>query len=160
MINIVIQAQTRLRAGRETGQGAGALFYAEDTGRFLLVKRSEVCDYPGTWCGLGGGVEPGEALDEAVRREAREEAQFPEDAPCDLHYIGVQKSPDFEFHNYLAVLPEEFDPVLNHEHTDYQWCHWEDFPDAMHPCMMDALNSRGGLLALINHTNALQLEEN
>lgn len=141
----------KTHAGRETGQGAGMIVYCDETGRFLLVKRSPTCDYPGTWCGLGGGVEDGEGLSEAVRREAFEEAQFPEDAPCDLHYIGCQESPGFEFHNYLGVVPEEFDPVLNNEHTEHQWCEWSDFPEEMHPCMMDALNSDEGQAVLEKH---------
>lgn len=153
-MTLIIQAATRLRAGRETGQGAGALFYCEPTGRFLLVQRSDTCDQPGTWCGLGGGIEEGESPDEAVRREAWEEAQFPEDAVCDLRYVGCQEQPDFRFHNYLGVVPEEFEPILNHEHTDHQWVNWDDFPDNMHPKMMEAFGTDDGQQVLRDHTNA------
>lgn len=146
----------RIYAGRETGQGAGALFYCDDTGRFLLVKRSEAGDYPGTWCGLGGGIEKGETPEEAVRREAYEEAQFPEDAPCDLRYIGCQESPDFKFHNYLGIVPEEFEPILNEEHTDHQWTSWNEFPKEMHPCMMEAFATNMGQKILEQHTNAFE----
>lgn len=144
----------KINAGRETGKGAGALFYAEDTGNFLLCLRGPNGDEPDTWCGLGGGVEAGETMDEAVRREAFEEAQFPEDSPCDLRYIGCQKSPDFEFHNYLGILPREFTPVLNDEHTDYRWCKWDDFPEGMHPKFMEAMESDTGQKLIRQHTTA------
>lgn len=142
----------KIKAGRETGKGAGMICYCPATGRFLLMKRSTECDYPRTWCGLGGGVEEGEDLDEAVRREAYEEAGFPIDKPCDLKYIGCQKQPGFEFHNYLGLVNEEFEPQLNDEHTDYQWSEWENFPDKMHPLMMGALGSERGQQILNQHT--------
>lgn len=141
----------RINAGRETGQGAGMLPYCEDTGRFLLVKRSDTCDQPGTWCGLGGGIEDGESPDEAVRREAWEEAQFPEESPCNLQYLGCQEQPDFRFHNYLGLVQEEFTPVLNHEHTDHQWVEWENFPEEMHPKMMEAFDTDEGRRLLNQH---------
>lgn len=147
------EASRRIFAGRETGSGAGALFYAQDTGNFLLVLRSAEGDEPNTWCGLGGGIEEGEKPDEAVRRESWEEAKFPEEAPCDLRYIGCHEQPDFRFHNYLGLVPEEFTPVLNEEHTDHQWCSWDKFPKNMHPKMMEALGTEMGQRLLSQHTN-------
>ncbi len=143
---------TRIVAGRETGSGAGAIFYCPETERFLLVLRSPDSDEPNTWCGLGGGIEQGETPDEAVRREASEEAGFDEQEPCDLYYIGIQKSPDFVFHNFLASVDEEFKPRLNAEHTDWQWVSWTHFPENMHPQMMKALNSEAGQRVLNKYT--------
>lgn len=157
-MKIEIEAARRLskiQAGRETGRGAGALMYCPDTNRFLLLKRSENCDEPHTWCSGGGGVEPGEALHEAVRREYEEETGFDQNESCDLHYLGMQTHPGFEFHNYLGLVDNEFEPQLNDEHTDSQWLHWKDFPvDEMHPHMWRAFTSDEGQALIRKHTNA------
>jgi 8-oxo-dGTP pyrophosphatase MutT (NUDIX family) len=138
-----IQAVARLRAGRETGRGAGAVFYCPATGRFLLVKRSDRGDDPGTWCCLGGGVDDDDpSFEHTVLREAQEEAGF--SGECDLHFMYVCEQPDFSFYNYCAVVPEEFKPRLNDEHTEYQWVAREDFPEPMHEGFMEALNSDSG----------------
>lgn len=160
-MKIHIEAAARLRlslkAGRETGEGAGALFYAEDTGRFLLLLRSDEGDEPNTWCGLGGGRDrlPSgkfETLEECVRREAYEEAGFSKDEPCDLHLIAQDVQPDgFKFTNYLALVPTEFKPVLNDEHKTYKWLKWDQFPYNMHPKMMAVLKSKLGRLILRKH---------
>ena len=146
-----LRAAHNIRAGRETGQGAGMLPYCPGTNRFLLMQRSDTCDQPGTWCGLGGGIEEGESPDEAVRREAWEEAQFPEDSPCDLQYVGCQEQPDFRFHNFLGLVGEEFTPILNDEHVDHKWLEWDDFPEAMHPKMMEAFDTEEGRRLLNQH---------
>lgn len=160
-MKIHIEAAARLRsfikAGRETGEGAGAIFYAESTGRFLLVLRSDEGDEPNTWCGLGGGRDrlPNgefETLDETVRREAYEEAGFPMDAPCDLYLIDTDQQPDgFKFTNYLALVPKEFKPVLNEEHKDFRWSKWDQFPANMHPKMLEVLKSKLGRMTLRKH---------
>ena len=141
-----------IKAGRETGEGAGAIFYCLKTDRFLILLRSDQGDQGNTWCGLGGGRDNDEPLDETVRREAWEEAQFPQDAVCDLHYIDALEHPDgFTFHNYLALVPREFEPKLNEEHTDARWCKWSEFPENMHPEMMKVLTSKLGRMVLRKH---------
>ncbi len=44
-----------------------------ERGRFLVIRRSAHVAAPGMLCFPGGGVEPGESLTEALRRELREE---------------------------------------------------------------------------------------
>lgn len=136
---VQINAARRLLAGRETGSGAGMLMYCTATDRFLLLLRSAESDSPNTWCGAGGGIEAGESPEEAVRREAWEEIGFDQDEPCTLLPLGKYQNDDgFVFHNFLGLLYSEFEPQLNHEHTDYQWCTWSEFPNNMHPQMMEA----------------------
>ena len=126
-----------IRAGRGTGQGAGALFFAKDTGRILFVLRSEDCDYPNVWCSLGGGVEHGESLEKALRREVVEEAGYDEDYPI-IHMHSDQQG-DFTFHNHWAIVPREFTPTLNDEHSAYQWC--DELPKPLHPGVQRSLDA-------------------
>jgi 8-oxo-dGTP diphosphatase len=46
----------------------------DDEGRILLQQRTDDApSLPGVWAYFGGGIEPGETPEEAVRREAEEE---------------------------------------------------------------------------------------
>lgn len=56
--------QRRVRSGLEWGVGA---VVTDDDGRVLLIRERD------RWSVPGGGVEPGESLQEALRRELREE---------------------------------------------------------------------------------------
>lgn len=151
---MVINAARRLIAGRETGSGAGMLMYCPQTDRFLLLLRSAQSDSPNTWCGAGGGIEAGETPEEAVRREAWEEIGFAQEAPCKLLAVGRQENADgFVFYNFLGLVNREFEPVINHEHTDYQWCSWSDFPQNMHPQMMAAFATDVGAELLSEHAS-------
>lgn len=154
---LAIHAMQRLiKAGRETGEGAGALFYCPETENFLILKRSDEGDEPGTWCGLGGGRDNAEPLEMTVRRESFEEAALPMDAEYDLYKVCKLRHDDgFQFTNYLALIAEEFIPVLNDEHSGYQWCKWQDFPPDMHQAMMAAFMSKDGQTLLRQHTTAL-----
>lgn len=119
-----------LTAGRNTGTGAGVLFYAADTGRMLFLQRSAEGDCAGTWCGPGGGVEDYETIDQAVRRETQEEVGY--DGQYDLIHLHRDVHPDgYTFHNHMAVVPTEFEPRLNGEHTAYVWA--DEMPEPIHP---------------------------
>jgi ADP-ribose pyrophosphatase YjhB (NUDIX family) len=61
----------------------------DEQGRILLLRRSD-----GLWSVPGGGLEPGERLDQAVVREVREETGL-EVEPTAL--IGVYSDPDYSF---------------------------------------------------------------
>ena len=49
-----------------------------ETGRYLMKRRDNVdwIIFPGHWTLFGGGVEPGETAEEAVRRELQEEIAY------------------------------------------------------------------------------------
>ncbi|MFF1712226.1 NUDIX domain-containing protein [Streptomyces sp. NPDC058268] len=66
-----------LTEGRPAGEGAVAIVYHPETGELLLHERDEHAPcWPEYWSLLGGGVDPGEFADEAVRRELAEEARL------------------------------------------------------------------------------------
>lgn len=137
-----LQAASRLQADQSTGLGAGVLFICTDTRRMLFVKRSPECDEPGTWCCLGGGVDPGETIEQGLRREVREEAGYTQDFTPVL--FDVSRQPGFTYHNFYAFVDKEFVPVLNDEHTAYKWC--DKLPKPCHPKLLESIRryQRGG----------------
>lgn len=145
-------------AGQETGKGAGILFYAIKTRRFLLVKRSDEGDWSGTWACLGGGVERGESINEGALREAFEEGGFEGDV--ELIPLHISTQPRFIYHNLLGIVDEEFDPVLNDEHTEYLWTTHDQFPKPLHPNFAAALASTEAryLLDAIGETHRMVTE--
>lgn len=126
-------------AGRETGKGAGILFYAMSTGRYLLVRRSAEGDWGDTWACLGGGVEAGETILEGALRECKEEGDF--DGEVHTIPLHISTQPYFIYHNLLGIVEDEWTPKLNDEHTDYVWAFPEDFPSPLHPNFAVALMS-------------------
>jgi 8-oxo-dGTP pyrophosphatase MutT (NUDIX family) len=146
-----IEAAQRLLAGIPAPgkEGAGALFYCPETENFLLMLRSD----DNTWCGLGGMRDDMEPLETTVRREAFEEAGLAMDAPYKLIPVTTVYHPNgFKFTNYLALIDEEFLPIINDEHRSFQWCRWQDFPKEMHPKMMEAFASPDGQKVLQHYT--------
>ncbi len=149
-------ASLRLHAGRETSKGAGALYYSEATGKFLILLRSDDGDDGNVWCCLGGGVDPDDKDDEfTVRREAFEEAGLDMDTPTQFYHLGDKHYDDgFTFRNFLGIIEDEFLPIINHEHKSFQWCDWHEFPENMHEGMMSVLNTPEAQRVLHKYTNA------
>jgi len=100
---------------------SGALFYAQDTKRFLYLLRKGA-RYANTWGLVGGTIELSESVASSLRREIKEELGF---LPEIKKYIPIDTfvSPDnqFQFDTFVCVVSEEFLPKLNHEHIGYSW---------------------------------------
>lgn len=126
-----------IKAGTETGFGAGVLFYTPE-GKFLWLKRSDEGDFGGYWCCPGGGVEDFETIEEGVRRECREEIGYNGDYV--LQHMHRNVKPGFIYHNHVAQV-EEFEPVLNDEHTEYVWSAVP--PQPVHPELLKAIMAFG-----------------
>ena len=52
---------------------AGILVFAQETKKFLILKRANWVNEPGTWGLAGGASQPGESPSKTARREAEEE---------------------------------------------------------------------------------------
>ncbi len=138
-MNTVDKLRRLLKAGRESGQGAGALFVCTTTGRVLMVKRSGEGDWTGHWATLGGGVEEGETPEQACRREIMEEGGINYTGPL-IHMHTSASEGGFIFHNHFAPVGTEIVPKLNNEHTEYRWCSIDSLPAPVHPGFMSALD--------------------
>ena len=126
-------AQALARTGKWGKRGAGCLFLASDTGRLLLAKRSGAVLEPHTWGTWGGAIDEDEDPAEAVQREVKEEAGYT--GQLNLIPVYAYKDPNssFRYFNYLAVVPAEFEPRLDHETEGFEWVEPGDWPSPLHP---------------------------
>ena len=110
--------------------GAGAIIRAKDTGRYLLAFRSAYVNEPHTWGIWGGKLDDGETPEQAVNREIKEETRY--SGSFSLKPLFVFKKGDFQYHNFLAEVPTEFDPHLCWETEKFGWFDLADFPTPLH----------------------------
>lgn len=110
--------------------GAGGLFYAEDTGRVLVQKRSRKVNEPNTWGVWGGKIDSGEDPEQAVRREVVEESRYRGQAG--LVPVYTYKEGDFRYSNFLIVVPHEFEPRHGWESSGHKWTSIDEMPKPLH----------------------------
>lgn len=134
---------------RDTGfwgrAGAGALIVASDTGRILIPHRSASVEQPGTWGVWGGAIDAGEDPAAAARREVEEEAGA--SSVARMVPLYVFRKGDFRYHNFLAVVPSEFQPRLNWETQGFRWVEFGDWPAPMHFGLKALLDNDGELIS-------------
>ena len=61
-----------------TNKAAGTYLFSKNTGKILLLFRSEACSDPNTWSIITGIVDEGESFEEAAKREIQEELNYSE----------------------------------------------------------------------------------
>lgn len=110
-------------------EGAGVLFYCPMTQRVLLAHRSQRVNEPGTWGNWGGKVELGEDPQEAAQREAEEETHH---TVINLEHLYDYHDGAFTYHNYIAMVYDEFTPSMNWETDGYQWVPLDNPPEPLH----------------------------
>jgi ADP-ribose pyrophosphatase YjhB (NUDIX family) len=120
---------------------SGALFYAQNTERFLFLhrtqgKRSNVWGLP------GGTNEAGETPWEACKREIEEEIGAVKIEKILPFETFVSNNQHFLFHTYLCLVEQEFTPMLNHEHDGYAWVSYSKWPKPLHYGLQNTLKKR------------------
>lgn len=113
-------------------QAVGAVIISPSN-KVLMLLRNEQSP---VWAFPGGGVDEGEDLVTALKREILEEL-------CILptQYFLTSSNPaytdtmtnSFPYHNFLVKSPNEFMPKLNHEHLRYAWFGKDEIPPNLHP---------------------------
>jgi 8-oxo-dGTP pyrophosphatase MutT (NUDIX family) len=122
-------------------QGSGALIIAEDTGRILLCLRSDQVNEPNTWSLLGGKMDDDENPKESAKREVWEETGYSGSSKISLLHTFKYKK--FRYFNHLMIIPREFTPKLNWEHTAYQWVEFGQWPEPLHFGIADVIKHTG-----------------
>ncbi len=123
-------AHALLKTGFWGSSGAGCLFLALDTRRFLVAHRSPYVEQPGTWGTWGGAIDRGENPLDAVKREIREETGYVGQAA--IEPLFVFKKDTFQYYNFLAIVEREFTPRLDWENQGYIWCEFGQWPEPLH----------------------------
>jgi len=137
---------------RKTGfwgkRGAGCLILAKATNRILVPFRSVAVEQPNTWGTLGGAIDSDEEPKDAVRREAGEECGYTgkilKIVPLYVFKKAVVTGGEFQYHNFLVVIPEEFTPSLNWETEKFEWVTLDG--------LMDLEPKHFGLKDLLTHS--------
>ena len=126
---------------------SGALFYALDSKRFLMLHR--VGGRNGNKWGLVGGTNEGEESPwEGLQREIAEEigeVEIKKTVPLETFISNDRK---FQFHTYLCVVENEFMPTLNHEHDGYCWVTFKKWPKPLHHGLSNTLNNKSNISKL------------
>lgn len=119
---------------------AGALFYAQDTKRFLFVKRTDQ-KHKGAWGFVGGKSESKESAFQGLLREIQEEVG--KEHPKILKHIPLEmfisNDTKFQYHTFVCVVKSEFIPRLNGEHNGYAWVSVGAWPKPLHQGVKSSL---------------------
>lgn len=158
--DIIVESDEEHRATlQKTGfwgrKAAGCIFLALDTGRICLPHRSSQVEQPGTWGTWGGAIDGDEDPATAVRREIREEAGYI--GNMKLIPLYVFKHPTgFEYYNYLALVPHEFEPALNWETQNIDWFNFGEWPSPLHPGLVKLLSDPDSIAAIKQYSKTVK----
>ena len=104
--------------------GAGILPFCKKTGRFLVGLRSKDVTLAFTWGNFGGKLENEKNIEVCALRELKEETKYKGEITLVKGYIFKERQ--LEYHNYIGIVPDEFKPKLNWEHTKAKWLTLEE----------------------------------
>ena len=111
--------------------GSGVLLKAKDTGRYLILKRSDWVNEPNTWGLISGKTDGNESPIQTAQRELAEETGFLINKK-DLEPSYVYQNGDFKFYNFIGTVDNEFEPALDWENTDFVWTELDKLPTPIH----------------------------
>ena len=112
------------KTGFYGAQGAGCIILAQETKRFLIPFRSASVEQPHTYGTIGGAIDSKEDPSQAVRREVQEECGY--SGSLSLVPLYVFQKGTFKYHNFLAVIANEFEPRKNWETDYFEWVTLEE----------------------------------
>lgn len=124
--------------------GAGILPIAKDTGRIMLGLRSQAVDQPGEWGTIGGAIDAKEDPATAAKREMEEETKYK--GKVDLKKAYVFKKSGFKFHNFIGIVPKEFEGRPDWETDRFNWFSIDDLPNNLHFGVTGLLKNSAALI--------------
>lgn len=140
------QLETRTYWGTEA---AGILPICTKTKRLLIALRSEDVMEPNTYGIFGGKLDDDEKdVKKVAIRELFEETEF--NAAITLIPAYIFEDSNFKYHNFLGLVIEEFEPILNWENSDAKWLTFDE--------VLKLPNKHYGLKALLKESYDLILK--
>jgi len=89
-------------------------------GKLLLGRRAAHRSYPDCWDIIGGHVETGETIEQALARELQEEIGV---TPLQFARLTLLQGEDVELHVYRVDAWSGGEPALRgDEHVELRWC--------------------------------------
>ena len=121
---------------------SGALIYAKNTRRFLLLQKAEG-KHAGTWGLVGGTNNEGETAWQGLQREITEEigSNFTILKTIPIETF-VSNDAVFNFHTYLCLVDNEFVPVLSEEHVGWAWATIDAAPKPLHQGLRNSFTNK------------------
>lgn len=127
--------------------GAGCIIFSRESKRFLIQHRSPYVEQPNTYGTWGGAIDRKDSIENAVKREVKEEAGYT--GNIILHPIYIFKdSSGFQYHNFIAEVGEEFKPILDWESQGFKWCEFGDWPSPLHFGLKSVLNDTSSVVKM------------
>lgn len=124
-------------------EAAGIVPFCKTTKRFLVGLRSYSVLEPGTYGGFGGKFDDDyDTAENVAKRELEEETEYNGEIDLIVGYIFTAKN--FKYHNFIGVVPHEFEPILNWENDNYKWLTLEQ--------LIKLPKKHPGLKAFIEHS--------
>jgi 8-oxo-dGTP pyrophosphatase MutT (NUDIX family) len=136
--------------------GSGILAIANDTRRICIAWRSAEVRQGDCFGVIGGMVKQGLTVEEGARLEMKEEVGY--SGPIKLYAAYVLRTPYFEYHNFVGIVPNEFEfnpePQFAFETDFLLWMDYkalvrsiqeEDLSD-FHPGLVDLLRESKSLI--------------
>lgn len=121
---------------------SGALFYAKNTKRFLLLQKAKG-KHQGTWGLVGGTNNENETAWQGLQREISEEiGSIPNIIKTIPLETFVSNDTVFNFHTYLCIIENEFMPVLSDEHQGWAWCTVDGAPKPLHQGLRSSFSNK------------------
>jgi 8-oxo-dGTP pyrophosphatase MutT (NUDIX family) len=121
---------------------SGALIYAKNSHRFLLLQKAEG-KHAGSWGLVGGTNHEGETAWQGLQREISEEIgnnfKIIKTIPIETF---VSNDNVFNFHTYLCVVDDEFVPVLSDEHSGWAWSTIDHAPKPLHQGLRNSFSNK------------------
>jgi 8-oxo-dGTP pyrophosphatase MutT (NUDIX family) len=107
-------------------RAAGGLIISKSTGDILIALRSSEVENPDTYGIFGGRFDDFELPEDALEREIFEETGYPIFGTYQQLSVFYSEEHDFVYHTHVAFAPDNFQAVLNWEHSSAEWVSLEE----------------------------------